>query len=67
VTKAELELAQLERTDPETVKAILAVSQAYDRLWDTVEAHPADKGYVASMLGLLHGASVIPRMVSLGF
>jgi uncharacterized protein (DUF362 family) len=62
---AQAELAKLESTDPETVKAILAVHKAYDALWDVIDRHPTDREYVASMLGLLHAASVIPRMVDL--
>lgn len=59
------EQLELEKTHPETVKAILALQKAYDSLWDCIDRHPADREYVGSMLGLLHAASVIPRMVDL--
>lgn len=65
MSTAEAELAKLEKTNPETVKAVLAVYKAYDALWDTVARHQGDREYVAGMLGMLHASSVIPRMVEL--
>jgi hypothetical protein len=56
------ELEQLERTSPETVTAFLAVAFAYEKLWAAVNQHPSDREFVAGMLGVFHGASVIPQM-----
>jgi hypothetical protein len=59
------ELEQLESTSPEIVTAFLAVAFAYEKLWAAVALHPSDREFVAGMLGVFHGASVIPQMEKL--
>ena len=56
------ELKRLERTSPETVTAFLAVALPYENLWTAVSKHPSDRAFVTGMLGVFHGASVIPQM-----
>jgi hypothetical protein len=58
-------LQQIERTNPATVTAFVGLAAAYERLWLAVDTNPADKAFVSKMLGMLHGASVIPRMEQL--
>jgi hypothetical protein len=64
-TMATKEMEQLEQTSPEIVTAFLAVAFAYEKLWAEVALHPRDKEFVAGMLGVFHGASVIPQMEKL--
>lgn len=53
---------ELEQTNPATVSAFVGLAAAYEQLWHEVDEHPSDAAFVANMLGMLHLASVVPRM-----
>lgn len=56
---------ELEQTNPATVTAFISLATAYEALWQQVDEHPGDAAFVANMLGMLHLASVVPRMEQL--